>query len=305
MKLITDGAFSGHVLEDHPEHPARLEDVLSTAGDTEIDYTKYEDLVGAVHFLAYTGLVRDLSKESEETGEAIPLNEDSDDGTKITEDTYRVACIAAGKAVEAAQSALNGENAFALVRPPGHHANATMGGGFCIFNNLAVAVHHFRDKGNILIFDFDLHHGNGTEEIFYGEEMVHYFSIHQSGLYPLTGSGFDDSRNITNIPLDIGTGDDEYIRTLDEHLVPLIKEFNPRLIAVSAGFDSYFKDSSEYLLRTNRSHLFRWFNNQGFNLTRKSYERIREIVEKFPTFYVLEGGYNPESVREGLEVFLN
>jgi acetoin utilization deacetylase AcuC-like enzyme len=175
-----------------------------------------------------------------------------DPDTVATTDTYDVARLAAGGVIQAIDSVVSGEtdNAFALVRPPGHHAQAAEAAGFCIFNNIAIGARHAlaeRKMERILIVDWDLHHGNGTQEIFYGERQVLYFSIHQSPAYPGTGGltemGAGAGLGYTlNIPLGPGADENLYVRILREILRPVALSFQPEILLVSAGFDIYVGD---------------------------------------------------------------
>ena len=175
-----------------------------------------------------------------------------DPDTVATPETYDVARLAAGGVIHAIDSVISGEtdNAFALVRPPGHHAQAAEAAGFCIFNNIAISARHAlaeRNLERILIVDWDLHHGNGTQEIFYGDRQVLYFSTHQSPAYPGTGGltemGAGSGLGYTlNVPLSPGADDNFYVRILREILRPVCLSFQPEILLVSAGFDIYVGD---------------------------------------------------------------
>lgn len=169
-------------------------------------------------------------------------------------------------------------NAFALVRPPGHHAARSYGGGFCYFNNLAVMVERLKKEfklKRIFVLDFDAHHGNGTQDIFYRDPSVLYMSLHQDGrtLYP--GSGFTDELGAdegegynVNVPLPPESGDAEYASVMQEIFVPLTKAFKPELVAVSAGFDALAEDPLTRLRLTTRAYgwLMRYVVEQANNL---------------------------------------
>ncbi len=212
----------------------------------------------------------------------------------FSHDTYQAACYAVGAAVQAAELAKHGQKAFALVRPPGHHAHADHESGFCVFNNMAIAAEYLRQRGErVMIVDADLHLGDGTLEYAEGREGIFYFSINQKDIWP--GIVPPPTNNTQNIFLPEGTTDDVYIKTLEEKLVPALKSFNPTIVAVSAGFDTMGTDYGELNERV------------GFALTNRSYYRLWEILDEqlVPYFMVLEGGYNPLSILYGVLSFFN
>lgn len=175
--------------------------------------------------------------------------------------------LSAGCAIKAAKTL-----GFALTRPPGHHAGREFLGGFCYFNNMAIAVKNQNKKTAIL--DLDNHHGNGTQNIFLGDSRILYVSIHQQYHYP--GTGLLSEQNCTNYPLPAGTCETLYLKTL-RRCIKRIRGFRPELLGVSMGFDTSKYDPLG-----------------GFLLTEKSYEKIGELIAnlKIPTFIVLEGGYS-------------
>jgi acetoin utilization deacetylase AcuC-like enzyme len=183
-----------------------------------------------------------------------------DADTVIAPPSYEVALQAAGGVVQAVEQVVRGDAAaaFALVRPPGHHALPDRGMGFCLFNNVAVAAAAARDRWGlrrILILDWDVHHGNGTQAIFYRDPSVLYVSTHQENWYPGTGHweevGEGDGEGYTlNIPLPAETGDEGYRLVFEEVVVPLADAFRPELLLVSAGYDPHFADPLSGMLVT-------------------------------------------------------
>ncbi|HIH32933.1 MAG TPA: histone deacetylase [Candidatus Diapherotrites archaeon] len=295
MKLLYNSKFLGHSCNaGHPESPERLKFFQSEEETRLINGEQYLELC---HSRQYISLVKEYCKKQ------LWLSQD----TFTCADSFETACYAVSAAVQASES-----NAFALVRPPGHHAGIASGEGFCIFNNIAIAVKRLLQKGQrVFVFDFDLHHGNGTQEILEKEPNAFYFSTHQAGIYP--GTGMDSGKNFTNIPLNAGCRDVEYVRLLEKKLSPALKAFKPDVVALSAGFDSYYKDFSAkgFLGSGKESELSKedftakaQASALGFSLTKRSFEKIKELVTPYNHFAVLEGGYNPESIREGVNVFL-
>ena len=199
---------------------------------------------------------------------------------------FEYAKLSVGGAVQAMKVALSGENAFSLLRPPGHHAGKDFLGGFCYFNTIAVAVKlALKIMDRIAIIDLDGHHGNGTQEIFLGVMSVLFASLHQKNVFPV--SGFASEKNCLNYPLMPGTKADIYLDILEKAL-DSVAEFNPDIIAVSAGFDAYRLDPLLEL-----------------ELEKDTYFDIGRMIKHLekPCFAVLEGGYSndlPECVHNFL-----
>ncbi len=222
----------------------------------------------------------------------VGRNTSLDPDTVCSPRSCEVALLAAGSLIDLCDVALAGEveHGFALVRPPGHHATSTRAMGFCLFNNVAAAAAHLvvkRGLERVLVVDWDVHHGNGTEDIFYSESRVLYFSTHQSPLYPGTGQvsavgqGSAKGRTI-NVPLPAGRGDLEHLQAFDRLLVPVAHQFKPQFILVSAGFDAHREDPLGSMMLTAA----------GFAAMT---QRLVEISQEFCPGRVvaaLEGGYN-------------
>jgi len=175
-----------------------------------------------------------------------------DADTVMSPDSYDAALYAAGGLIKATEAVMDGEvdSAFALVRPPGHHATVTHAMGFCLFNNIAIAAKYALKRyelERIAIVDFDVHHGNGTQDAFYDDSQVLYISTHESPFYPGTGSvreiGSGYAKGTTvNIPLPAGCGDSEYLEVFEQIITTIVERFGPQLILVSAGYDSHWAD---------------------------------------------------------------
>ena len=208
--------------------------------------------------------------------------------TPVFKGIYDIARLSAGSAIDAAMHCLdNGEKAFSLMRPPGHHATKDNLGGFCYFNSIAIASLKAREKvQKVAIVDFDCHHGNGTEDIMSGRKDLLYLSLHQSPLYP--GTGLQSKDNRLNYPLSASTTPDEFLSALQDGLKK-VEQFGPDLLAVSAGFDSYRLDP---------------ITNLTLELeTYKEVGRMLAAMNK-PAFSVLEGGYSrdlPECIYQYLQ----
>ena len=196
--------------------------------------------------------------------------------------TFDVAKHAAEGALKAAELAED-EFAFALIRPPGHHAGKDYFTGFCYFNNIGLAIKKFQKSRRVLIIDIDVHHCNGTQDLFYGDDSVFTLSIHQdpASFYPFV-SGYEHENNpgAMNIPLPPGTLDEDYLKKFEKAVKQIKKTFEPEMIAVSVGFDTWHKDSQ---LIGNR---VRFTDHETYN-------KLGRIIAGFdvPTFAVLEGGY--------------
>ena len=276
MEFIYHPIFLKHDTGPHPENAGRLDSILRVFRQEKIDVLKPESgerYINLAHDPEYIERVRDVSEMG---GGFLDME------TPISKKTYEAASYAVGAAIKASEV-----GGFALVRPPGHHATRNRGMGFCVFNNVAIAALKLAKKGKkVLILDIDIHHGNGTQDIVLGKENILFFSIHQNPLYP--GTGLFSEENCLNFPMPPGTGDKEYTKVLEKELVRSLSEFEPDVVGVSVGFDAYFKDAG--LVAGN-----------SFHLTQKTYFKIKELLTDYKTFYVLEGGYNPRSIVEGIE----
>ena len=212
--------------------------------------------------------------------------------TVMSPDSYEVATYAAGGVIRATEAVMDGEvgSAFALVRPPGHHATTQRAMGFCLFNNVAIAAKYALAKYGLertLIIDFDVHHGNGTQDIFYGSPQVLYISTHQYPHNPGTGSieetGSGAAKGTTvNIPLPAGCGDAEYLEVFEQIIVPVARRFKPELVLVSAGYDSHWADGLAQMQ----------VSVAGFAQMIKIIKGLADGLCSGRLVFSLEGGYN-------------
>ncbi len=303
--LLFDDIYLQHLSGDttgHPERPERLlalRDGLERAGvlkslyriparrvtDRELEF---------VHKPSYVALVR------RELSNVRGFRELSTGDTLVSADSLRAAEFAAGGVLNAVDAVVSGKirNAFAAVRPPGHHATPDRGMGFCIFNNVAIAARYLQRKhgiGRVLIVDWDYHHGNGTQDIFYEDGSVFYFSTHHYGAYPGTGSAAETGRGagagkILNVPMPPGAGDAQFLQVFETQLVPAARKFKPDFILVSAGFDSMRNDVLGQ-----------------FDITPQGFAAMTRVVVKLADEFshgrlvsVFEGGYRLDGLAESV-----
>ncbi len=297
--IVYHEAYLRHKLgRGHPERPERIESILEAVEEVlkredvatlEPKPASTKDLL-RVHTEDYVAKIQGMS----ETGGILTMDTPAPPGV------YETARLAAGGAMLAGESVVEGrvDNAFALARPPGHHAGRASGGGFCFFNNIAIMVEYVRshhDLKKFAILDWDVHHGNGTQEIFNRDPDVLYFSTHQSPLYPGTGAieqigeGLGQGSKV-NVPLRPGTSGASFKYILTELFAPLVKQFRPDFIAVSAGYDAYFDDP---------------LANLRFTIETYSYSAtfVKDLADELcggKLAVVLEGGYNLKAVSQGV-----
>jgi acetoin utilization deacetylase AcuC-like enzyme len=251
--LIADPLFRDHLAgRQHPERPERFDAVmngLNRAGLLDrMLLLEARTATGDELLLCHTAEYLKTVRRDVESGRRYLSTGDTD----ITPNSWDVATRAVGGVLNAVDAVLSGSarNAFCAVRPPGHHANAARGMGFCLFNNAAIAARYAQRNhgvGRVLIVDWDVHHGNGTQDIFYRDASVFYFSSHQWPLYPGTGradeTGDGPGEGATmNFPFPAGAGRREILGAVENHLLPAAARFQPDLVLISAGFDSRVGD---------------------------------------------------------------
>jgi acetoin utilization deacetylase AcuC-like enzyme len=292
--LVRSPAFLGHDTGTHVENPRRilaidaeLERTGLLAGRSGIPFAKASrDAIQRVHDARYIEL---LERVAEAGGAWL------DADTMLGPDSYDVALLAAGAGIAAVDAALDGiaPRSMALVRPPGHHATADRGMGFCLINSIAVAAAHARSRGltRVAIVDWDVHHGNGTQDIFYETDQVLFCSVHQSPLYPGTGARSEQGAGAgwgftVNTPLPPGTGDEKYLRVFDDIFLPKLREYRPELVLISAGFDAHEADPIASMRVTEA----------GFRAMAARTIAVADETADGRVVAFLEGGYDPSAL---------
>jgi acetoin utilization deacetylase AcuC-like enzyme len=287
----------------HPESKERLTSIIQKLERTEY-YSKLLKLdpreatkeeISLIHEISY---IHSFEKKAKQGSGYF------DADTPYSEDSYKAACLAVGAGLELADAIIDKKikTGMAILRPPGHHAEREHAMGFCMFNNIAITAKYLQSKGlkKILILDWDVHHGNGTENSFYEDDTVFFLSTHQYPFYPGTGSEKDIGAGKglgynLNIPMQRDSIDSDYKNIFKENIIPAIDKFMPDIILISAGFDAHKEDPLG-----------------GINLTTSGFEMMTEIIKqkaeelcggKMISF--LEGGYNLQALAESVEAHIS
>lgn len=301
--IVKDWRYMEHDMGAfHVENPKRIEAIYRMVEkDISFPYTEIEPRpakekeIQMVHASSYVNAIKETSGKG---------RTQLDPDTATSARSYEVALLAAGGLLKAIDLVMDGkiQNGFAIVRPPGHHAEASRAMGFCLFNNIAIGAEYLvQNHGikRILVIDWDLHHGNGTQHSFYSRSDVLYFSTHQFPHYPGTGHwdeiGQDKGKGFTvNVPLSGGKTDEDYLFIFRKILAPIASDFKPEFILVSAGFDIYKADPLGGMQ----------ISEDGFGALTSELMSVAHKFSKDRILFTLEGGYNLQGLSEGVKQVL-
>ncbi len=300
---VSDPFYLRHETEPHPENPGRLTAIQNRLESSEF----YNNLIAIqprkatpeeialVHDAGYAASV-----EQSCANEIRHLDAD----TVISADSYDAALLSAGAGINAIDQIIDGSihNAFCAVRPPGHHAERDRAMGFCLFNNVGIAARYAQKAqglNKIFIFDWDVHHGNGTQHSFYGDPSIYYSSTHQYPFYPCTGAkeetGTGDGlRTTLNLPMDAYSDDDDYLSVIEHKLIPEVQRYKPDLIIISAGFDAHQNDPLAQIQLTTGC----------FGKMTELLMRVAGDVCEGRLLSILEGGYDYEALSDSVQLHM-
>jgi len=291
--LIIDNLYLNHDIKNHPESKERLLAIFEAIKQLEGNLNLQKPLLATkddilrVHTIEHYLSVK----------EACRFQEYLDGDTPTANDSFDTALFAVGAGIKAINEIENNNAklAFCVIRPPGHHATPSKSMGFCLFNNIAISAKYAQELGykKVFIIDFDVHHGNGTQDTFYSDDSVFYFSTHQAFAYPGSGNpdeiGESKGKGYTfNYPLMPNSTDKELLEVYNEELPKLIKKFNPDIILVSAGYDLHESDPLAML-------------DISYNGIREMVKIILNQQPKLPKVFFLEGGYDVNALGENVK----
>lgn len=297
LTLISSDHFAEH--RPPPGHPERVERAQvmravasrwsARGGPVVAPHPVTTAQLARVHAPEYVGLI------AETAGRAVALDPD----TYTSSESHGIALLAAGAAIDAVDRVMeSGGAVLAMIRPPGHHAERNRAMGFCLFNNVAVAAAHARANGaaRVAIVDYDVHHGNGTQHIFDADPAVLYVSLHQFPFYPGTGAAEEIGRGpgagfTVNLPLEAGSTDEDYRVAFSDVVVPVLQQYDPDLLLVSAGFDAHERDPLAGMRLTS----------PAFGAMTMELRKVAEQCCGGRMVLVTEGGYDLHALTESLE----
>ncbi|HSJ89449.1 MAG TPA: histone deacetylase [Anaerolineales bacterium] len=293
--LYTFVPSPGHVYPEHPERPERLDILQPRLKSFHAEWI--ETKPATQEQIAYVHRPKLVSALEAVCREQAPAIIDYAP-TYVTASSFDDALLAAGGVITCVDAVVRGaaKNAFAIVRPPGHHAEPDRAMGFCIFNNIAIGARYAVEQGlrRVMVIDYDAHHGNGTQAAFFHEQRLAFLSTHQWGIYPGTGWINDApqaKQRIVNVPLPAYAGDQAYEQVADRIFRPFVKSFQPQLILISVGFDAHWSDPITTL----------GLSTAGYLMLAKKVTALAEEFCDGKIVFVLEGGYDPTNVANGAE----
>jgi len=310
MKRVALAYHPDHLLHappfEHPESPERLIAITGHLGSQGLlgkmtavtpDFADEADIL-SVHDREYLAKVEAACRRGDMTLDA--------EDTYLNRHSYNIALLSAGGAIAGAKAVAEGaaDRAFCAIRPPGHHAGRDVGMGFCLINNVAVAARYLQTRhgvGKVLIVDWDVHHGNGTQNIFVEDPSVFFFSIHEhpSFLYPGTGRRWEIGKGpgegtTLNAPMAPGAGDEDYRMTFEQQLTPAVARFRPEILLVSAGFDAHRDDPLADIQ----------LSDEGFRFMTRHVVELANAYCGGKVVSILEGGYEISSLTSCIEIHI-
>ena len=301
--VVVDDRFADHDPgPGHPESPARIRAITEVLGQySRAGLVRVPPRAATLEEIALVHEPAHIARVAATAGRRVQFDPD----TAASARSFETACLATGAALVVVDAVMHGEvqNGFAFVRPPGHHATPDRVMGFCLFNNVAIAARYAQERFGIrrvLIVDWDVHHGNGTQDAFYADADVLYVSTHQYPFYPGTGAATEvgagaGAGRTLNVPLAAGCGDDEYVAAFRDVIVPIATQFRPELVLVSAGFDAHRRDPLASMTLTD----------EGFRAMARLLVRFAEEHAEGRLVGVLEGGYDLHALQTAIPAVLD